>query len=314
MLERHHVNVDGSQIFVIESVPATRSTAPSVVFVPGLGGTALGWVPVLRLAPAGLRLFTYDRLGTSHSDKTTLPRQAAVLAQELKATLLAAQVPGPYVIVLSSYAGIIGREFLEAYDSDVAGMIYVDANQEKSQQARQWPLEASSRVASELFGTLGDTGLAEAHKCTAEEWADLQAEEQRMKTIAAESDTKTGGAAEWELYESSLVALGKHAQFDRQALGTRPLSVIQANLVRDFRRAYDAGRAAGRGSADDHKRLDDFCKRLPEVELRMNAEVLKLSSTHRMVTSSATGHMVSLWEPELVVQELQWCLDKLKRD
>lgn len=309
MLDRRHITVNSSKIYVIESVPDQPSSSASVVFVAGLGGTALGWVPVLRLLPASVRSFAYDRLGLSHSDRTDLPRPAAVLARELKATLEAAHVPGPYLLVLHSYAGIIGREFLQAFDSDVAGIVYVDANQENSQRLRKWPLEAHGRVASSIFSTDDATGLAQGHKCTPEDWADIEAEEAEKKA-EHDSGVKTGGGAEWDLYEASLDALGKHGQLERQALGARPLSVIQANLLRDFSLAYAAGKAAGRGTPEDHALVDDFCARLPAVEYELNSGVLKLSSLHRMIITSVSGHMVSLWEPELVAQEVMWCLER----
>lgn len=305
-MHAHYVVVDAAKIWVTEVIPSHPSSLPIVVLIPGLGGTAQGWCAVQRLLPPHLRSFSYDRLGINKSDRTTLLRPAATLARELKSTLTACSAPAPYLLVLSSYAGIIGREFLEAFDSDVAGLVYVDANQERSQLERQWPLEATGRLLTTAFSTNDATGLAAAHRCTPAEWAALAAEED-AKRLEKESGTDpvTG---EWSLYESSLLALGEHRQLDRQALGARPLSVIQANLTRDFVRMFAAGKAAGLGTAEDHRVVDEFCARLPEVELRLNSDVLRLSSLHRLIVTSVAGHSVGLWEPELVVQEVMWCL------
>ena len=309
-MHRHHVKVNGAAIWVTEIIPIQPSSSPVVVLVPGLGGTAQGWCAVQQLLPPYLRSFSYDRLGLNRSDRTTLPRPAATLAQELKATLSACAAPGPYLLVLSSYAGIIGREFLETFDSDVAGLVYVDANQERTQIERQWPLEATGRIVTQAFSTKDATGLSHAHRCTPEDWAALAAEEAAKQLEKEAGNDPSQG--EWLLYESSLLALGEHKQLSRKALGSRPLSVVMANLTRDFKRMFAAGKAAGLGTEEDHREVGAFCERLPAVELRLNTDVLKLSSLHRLVVTSVSGHCVALWEPELVVQEVMWCLGHLR--
>ncbi|ORY32012.1 Alpha/Beta hydrolase protein [Naematelia encephala] len=314
---KHHVPVKGHQIYVVEAIPDVPSDAPTVVFMAGLGATVEHWAAVQRLLPSNVRSFAYDRLGLGRSDRTDLPRPASVLAEELHDTLVACATPGPYLFVASSYAGIICREFLEKHDSDVAGLIYVDANHERSQIERRWPIEITTRMADTTAFTADEaTGLAEAHGCTPEEWADyLAAVNSARQELAVQKEREAGGApvrrGEWTLYESSVEALGQYAQLDRQALGTRPLSVIMANLVRDFQRLYEAGKRAGLGSAEDHAIVEEFCARLPEVELRLNYDVLRLSSLHRMIITSISGHLVHLWEPELCVQEIMWCLQHI---
>jgi pimeloyl-ACP methyl ester carboxylesterase len=232
----------------------------------------------------------------------------------LKATLSAAGLAPPYLLVASSYAGIICREYLEKYDSDVAGLIYVDANQENSHVEREWPMEATARMDAGGGFTEGSSGLKEGHGCSELDWEEIvkveataKAERERLKEEGCPQ-----GPGESASYISSLAALGEHRQLDRRALGDRPLSVIVANLARDFERSYQAGRKAGLGTKEDHDAVERFIQRLPGVELRLAVEVLKLSSLHRLIVTSVSGHLVYLWEPELVVQEILWCLEKYK--
>ncbi|KAK8843935.1 hypothetical protein IAR55_006727 [Kwoniella newhampshirensis] len=320
---KHHVQVDGHNIYVVESSlggPSTPSssnataTSASVVLVPGHGDVTSAWNAVQRLLPPSIRSFTYDRLGLGQSDATDLPRPATILAQELKSTLKACDVPPPYLLVGHSYAGIICREFLAKYDEDVVGLVYVDANQENTVRERDWPEEAWGKVVSGRdveFDWNEIVGLKEGHRCTKEEWEQIGISDGKKKVKDDEGHTRAYGEA--MEYKSSVQALGRHGQLDRRALGDRPLSVIVANLARDLRRALEAGKQAGLGTPEDHAVVEDFCERLPEIELRLAHEVLKLSSLHRLILTSVSGHMVPLWEPELCVQEILWCLEQIKR-
>lgn len=299
----------GNKVHVVETVPTEPSALPTVVLIAGLGGAAHDWCAVQRLLPPHVRSISYDRFGIGSTPPIDGPRSAAQLARELSQLLEAAEIPKPYLLVLHSFAGIIGREYLELDDEAVAGIVYVDANQEQTQTERRWPIDAWLRVVlGGNVNTLDATRLSQSHQCTADEWSEVLKAEAHKKTIANAGGDPSAG--EWSTYEQSLLDLGKHRQLDRQALGLRPLSVIMANLARDFQLCLDAAKAAGHGTPEDHEVIQDFCDRLPDVELRMNSQVLKLSSVHRMVMTSVSGHLVNYWEPELVVQEILWCLGR----
>jgi pimeloyl-ACP methyl ester carboxylesterase len=311
-LTHRFVEVNGDQVHVIETVPSTPSSSPPVILVSGLGTPGAHWCGVQRVLPPHIHSFAYDRLGTGQSDypRTDSPRTAAILAVELKDTLTAAGLVPPYLFVASSYAGIICREYLEKYEGDVAGLIYVDANQEMSHIEREWPMEATA--AMDTGGGLeGASGLSKGYGCSKADWEEIkdfeQAGKERMKT------RPEGIPGEAASYITSLAALGKHDQLNRQSLGNRPLSVIVANLARDFERSYVAGEEAGLGSEEDHEAVEKFIKRLPGVEMRLAVNVLRLSSVHRLIYTSVSGHLVYIWEPELVVQEIMWCLKHVAR-
>lgn len=306
-LTHRFVNVNGDQVHIIETISATPSTLPPVILVSGLGTAGAHWCAVQRILPPHIQSFAYDRLGTGKSDypRDTNPRTAAVLALELKATLSAAGLEPPYLFVASSYAGIICREYLEKYDEDVAGLIYVDANQENSHVEREWPMEATAKM--DTGGGLdGASGLKERYGCSSTDWEEIKASEaeskEKMKT------RPEGIPGEAASYVTSLAALGEHNQLNRQSLGSRPFSVVVANLTRDFERSFIAGKAAGLGRGEDREAVERFIKRLPGVEMRLAVDVLRLSSVHRLIYTSVSGHLVYIWEPELVVQEIMWCL------
>lgn len=307
------MQVNGANIHVVETIPDGPPRGPTVVIVPGLGQTSTGWATVQRLLPSDVRSFTYDRLGLGRSDRAALPRPANTLAHELKDTLGACGAPPPYLLVGHSYGGIICREFLHLFDDLVAGLVYVDANQERTHDARQWPYQASSQVIKTAWTTDDASGLAQSHRCKEDEWQNIVDEEKSQpaeREKRAPEKNPNAGPGEGAEYVSSLKALGRHDQLNRQALGSRPLSVIVANLARDIQRFAAEGEAAGLGTEEDRAVVKNFLTRLPAIELELGVDVLRLSSVHRLILTSVSGHLVNLWEPELCVQEILWCLGR----
>lgn len=118
---------------------------PTVVFIAGRSDRGAIWQT--QQSPAGAPLvlpsvarFTracaYDRPGTvtidgNHVEPTlstpvTQPTTASNGAADLHALLVAAGVPGPYLVVAHSYGGLIGRLYASTYPKDVAGLVLVD--------------------------------------------------------------------------------------------------------------------------------------------------------------------------------------------
>src|SRR4051794_21619439 len=115
---------------------------PTVVLDAGLRSRGDYWSTRMpgqkRTVLGGVRRFTrvclYDRPGTtlgttelSRSDPVPMPRTAAGAARDLDRLLRAARVPGPYVLVSHSTAGVIDRLYAAAHPRRVAGLVEVDA-------------------------------------------------------------------------------------------------------------------------------------------------------------------------------------------
>jgi len=78
-----------------------------------------------RLAQ-GTSVITYNRAGYGQSGPGPLPRDCAREADELKALLDKASVPGPYVLVGHSLGALNVMVFASRYPKDVAGMVLLD--------------------------------------------------------------------------------------------------------------------------------------------------------------------------------------------
>jgi pimeloyl-ACP methyl ester carboxylesterase len=110
----------------------TAQTGPTVVLDSGLGSGSSTWdavaprvaefAPVLRFGRPGL--------GWSAPAVGRPPRTATRAAEELRALLDALALPGPYVLVGWSLAGLYARVFAARYPDDIAGVVLVDASHE----------------------------------------------------------------------------------------------------------------------------------------------------------------------------------------
>jgi pimeloyl-ACP methyl ester carboxylesterase len=136
------------------------SGSPTVILENGYRGPAEYWIedfiqpgaPRTMVLPAVARftrVCAYDRPGTiatytvndssdeglpasdagyvpSRSDPVPQPRTVTDLVDDLHALLVAAGVPGPYLMVGQSLGGLVVRLYTATYPDDVVGMVLVD--------------------------------------------------------------------------------------------------------------------------------------------------------------------------------------------
>ena len=100
--------------------------APVVVLDSGLGDGAWSWSRVQDQIAAKTRVCSYDRAGYGTSSPGPAPRDSKAIVSDLAATLKAAGVSGPYVIVGHSLGSFDVRLFALTYPKAVAGVVLVD--------------------------------------------------------------------------------------------------------------------------------------------------------------------------------------------
>jgi pimeloyl-ACP methyl ester carboxylesterase len=114
--------------------------SPTVILIAGLKASAGDWdiaekgAPTVFAGIAGVtRVCAYDRPGTpvgdqpSRSDPVPQPTTAADAVADLRALLVAAHEPAPYVLVGQSYGGLVAKLFVRTAPGDAAGLVLVDA-------------------------------------------------------------------------------------------------------------------------------------------------------------------------------------------
>jgi pimeloyl-ACP methyl ester carboxylesterase len=103
---------------------------PAVVIEPGAGEPAELWRPMQDTVATFARVCTYDRAGYGWSDPVLSSRTIEERVEDLRALLVNAAVPEPYILVGHSYGGVIVRWFAHRYPNQVAGLVLVDAAEE----------------------------------------------------------------------------------------------------------------------------------------------------------------------------------------
>ena len=104
--------------------------SPTVVFDSGLGGTAFDWYAVLRGVSGFTTACAYDRAGMGYSDAGPSPRTSRRIGGELAELIRRSETRLPVVLVGWSYGGLFVRVYASEHESQVAGLLLVDAANE----------------------------------------------------------------------------------------------------------------------------------------------------------------------------------------
>ena len=130
----------------------TGDCGPAVILDAGIGASCLSWSLVQPLVARFARVYTYDRAGYGWSDppgRADGPRIASRLAEELRALLRAAAVPGPYILVGHSFGGYVVRLYAERWPVEVAALVMLD-----SPDTREWAQPSAEQRRRHLGGAL----------------------------------------------------------------------------------------------------------------------------------------------------------------
>jgi pimeloyl-ACP methyl ester carboxylesterase len=117
------INIGGRLIFL----RCIGSGGPTVILEAGYGDNGTIWAPVQIHASEFVRICSYDRAGLERSDEPDhYPRTGAEVVADLHATLQAAQVEPPYLLVGQSQGALFTRLFAATYPDEVAGLLLLD--------------------------------------------------------------------------------------------------------------------------------------------------------------------------------------------
>jgi len=132
------VDVGGRRLHVRTGGPdQAPARPPLVVFESGMGARLDYWSLVFGRLEATTSLFSYDRAGIGQSDADQATPTPTHVARNLHALLERIGRKPPYVLVGHSLGGPFIRMFAALYPADVAGLVYVDPTDIRSEQDEQ---------------------------------------------------------------------------------------------------------------------------------------------------------------------------------
>jgi pimeloyl-ACP methyl ester carboxylesterase/ribosomal protein S18 acetylase RimI-like enzyme len=120
------IDVGGRYLHIVRAGTGSRT----VILDAGGDSDSLVWRHVLPRIAAFAHVVAYDRAGLRQSEPGPLPRTARDAVDDLYAALIAADVPGPYVLVGHSMGGLHARLFASLHPAEIAGLVLVDAPHE----------------------------------------------------------------------------------------------------------------------------------------------------------------------------------------
>lgn len=275
--------------------------APTVILEAGLGtGGTIDWTLVHDRLAAFTRTCAYDRAGIMWSDPGNRPQHAATVAEDLHATLAAAGISGPLVLVGHSVGGPYVRTYAGRYGDQVAGLVMVDPS--TPDQVARLGKATGANVDPARASTLFHVGSALA-------WTGLV---RVMASAASDKHLPPDAAAAQAAYASKSIS-GAAAELDGfnrsmadaravRSFGNRPLIVLTA--MAPFTRAQlkELGMTPAAGA------------RFKQEWRLLHAEQARFSTRgHQRIVPDAT-HYIQFDRPDVVVVAVRAVVDTVRGD
>ena len=114
----------------------TGKGSPTIILEAGFHATMWSYGKLQPRIAQTNRVCSYDRAAMGFSDPGPLPRDGRAIVADLTATLAAAKVAPPWVLVGHSAGGMSIRLFADAHPRDVVGMVFLDPSVENGFEGR----------------------------------------------------------------------------------------------------------------------------------------------------------------------------------
>lgn len=241
----------------------------TVILLTGGGSFSIDWADVQPAVGVKTRVCSYDRAGYAWSDPAPAPRGVGTSVAELHQVLARADVQPPYVLVGSSWGGLIASAFAQTHPAEVAGVVLIDV-----------PSLGAAAVADDLLLDL-DARAEEEPPPVTHLPADLQVAREWAKSLLPEQvlSLEASNIMEQELaFKATTVG-------NRAPLGDTPLVVISAGRI-----SWDAAtRATGQSYAA-----------VQRAHIENQAYLAGLSRNSKFVIARGSFHAVQFYEPQVI--------------
>jgi pimeloyl-ACP methyl ester carboxylesterase len=291
------VDIGGRRIHI----DCRGSGSPTVIFEAGLGtGGSIDWSLVHDKVAAFTRTCAYDRAGIMWSDPKNIPHDGAAVADDLHATLRAAGISDPIVLVGHSIGGPYATIYAAKYGDQVAGLVLVDPSHPDQVARLGRAVKANVDPGSKagilkIASALSWTGIVR-FVMSRQEVPHLPSEESAK--MAAYSSTSAKAAV------SELTAFDQTMNEARAAhdFGNRPLVVLTAMAP------LPAVQLRGMGITPRQGRL------FKQTWQILNAEEARWSTRGRQQIVADASHYIQLDRPDVVISSVRQVVDIVRAD
>ncbi|MEI9982924.1 MAG: alpha/beta hydrolase [Aliidongia sp.] len=276
--------------------------APVVVFESPAGSAGWNWFKVLPEVARHSRACVYDRAGFGFSDTSPRPSDSANAVDDLHALLTAAAIPGPYLLVGSSYGAMHVQLYAYRYPAEIAGLVLVDGQNEDE-------FQLLDIITNGAFAKARPGGLAHDRDCAESAEAGKVSDSCRWeddrgagKSLAAAIEQERGSPAYWRANESEFAsccgfASSQQLHEARRDIGDFPVTIL-ARSISPYAVPDQPPSPRNRAGEDVHKAsLEAVLAYAPKGELR--------------VVPNAS-HLIQIEQPEAVSDTIIELLGRIR--
>jgi pimeloyl-ACP methyl ester carboxylesterase len=239
------------------------SGSPVVVLEAALGTPRTIWDNIMPAIAGFTRVICYDRGSLGESERAGRRRTLPDVVGDLKDMLDALGVPGPYLLVGSSFGGYIIRYFAHLYPDQVAGLVMIDSSHPDDGRRTLDLLPPPSPDENEFIQSMR-TGLSQVDYVDDPE-NDLEGIDYPVCDEQAREASSLGDLP------LVVIAAGNHKKDEGDPVNDPAL--VPMELAQAFER----------------------------VHLELQEDLSRLSTRGWVVVARESGHFVHRYEPELVV-------------
>lgn len=267
---------DGRQMYL----DCRGAGAPVVVFDAGAGGWSKDWAPVHDEIATTTMACAYDRPGHGLSDPRPLPLDTATVADDLDATLTAAGIASPYVLVGHSLGSYHVRQFANTRFDKMAGMVLVDPSGD----------EQKARLSAALPGLVAEM---DKRRAAAMEAGCLVRLREKLVPHGDPLVAKCNGTNDPDLFEQTQSEVDSMEGASTQQLTASRRSYGDMPLIVLTRGDYDIGMPPEITKADREG--------LAVVWTQLHEEMTALSTAGERRVVAGAGHYIQGDKPQAVI-------------
>jgi len=276
---------------------------PTVILITGLGGAAINWFAVHPAIAKRVRTCSFDKASYGHSDPAPLPQSLPDAVDDLHATLTAAHIAGPYILVGHSMGGLEARLFAQRWPDEVAGMVLVDSSfaNVRTVQASLPGFAAVNRntttmkaIALDCIERMARTDFGPAtpnyNKCVPPTSPELPAD-----LIAAWPKFFRPSMHASNISLGDSLATPELNSADHLELGDKPLVVLTA------------------GRSDGDPKNAEFTQAFRKIWIERHQGLARMSSRGVHIVVPDTGHMIPGEKPDAVIDAVDQVLARIAK-